>query len=160
MYFWITKDILGCKWRRRKQRIKIDSHLGCTVSQTLALECSWGLWHYVNLVWGSDTLSPSLAGLPFSLCLQTCIPGFSRPHGRWKVPILGREPRITSPTERRDAMLLSQFWFQIPEKALRSAQLCWGLPLSLFSLPPRTSGCASLAARCLSLLSSPHTTWE
>lgn len=77
MYFWITKDILGCRWRSvlrwLKQRIKIDSHLGCRVSQTLALECSWGLRHYVNLVESETRCLLPLWVCPF---LSICRPAF------------------------------------------------------------------------------------
>lgn len=76
--------------------MEIDSQ-ATRASQTPGWECSWGLWCYPILVWGPDTLSLSLMGLPSSCYLQTCIPSFPRLRGRWKMPILGCEPRITAP---------------------------------------------------------------
>lgn len=92
--------------------MEIDSQ-ATRASQTPGWECSWGLWCYPILVWGPDTLSLSLVGLPSSFYLQTCIPSFPRLRGRWKMPILGCEPRITAPPlgDMQDHFLscLSQF---------------------------------------------------
>lgn len=120
-------------------RASQSTRLGVQLRTLMLPEPGLGLRH---------SLSPM--GLPSFFSLLTCIPGFARPHGRRKMPVLGHEPRVTalSPGERQGRVLSCSSKF--PEKALRLAQVCSARPVSAPNpLPSKRSGGAPLAGSFL-----------